>query len=90
MKTKAVIATLLLTSTFLFSGCVRNNGPLGCVGATNSYLEDLNAYLSNQNKANCERLAKSIKDIYTSCSSLTALDRQEYEDLEDDLDCGSL
>lgn len=90
MKRNIILSLLFAGILVFFTGCRKKAGPLACASSTVQYSEDLSAYLSNQTKSNCERVAKSIKDLYQSCGALSAVDREAYEEIEEDLDCGSL
>lgn len=83
--------SVIVLSVVVLASCGRTRtGPLSCAASTVDYTEDLSQYINNQTKANCERVAKSIKELFQSCSALTAVDREEYEEIENDLDCDSL
>lgn len=87
MKKRQIISYAILLSSTLFLGCLRKAGPLSCAASTVKYSEEIAEFVNNQNKANCERVLKSIKEIYTSCNTLTGLDRKAYEEAEADLNC---
>jgi hypothetical protein len=87
MKKRIFLTVIILTSTTLFSGCVKKAGPMSCAASTVQYSENITEFINNQNKANCERVIKSIKEIYSSCTTLTGLDRKAYEEAEADLNC---
>ena len=91
MKKKfySFLAITLLCAVFA-SSCRRKAGPLSCAASTVDYTQELSQYLSNQSKGNCERLVKSIEDLYQSCTTPGSFDREELEDIENDLDCDNL
>lgn len=84
------IITLILFTTVLISSCRRRSGPLSCAASTVDYSQELSQFLGNQTKANCERVVKSIEDVYKSCTTPGSFDRDELEQAEADLDCDSL
>lgn len=88
MKNKLILPLLFSALVVLNFGCRKKAGPLSCAAATVNYSEEITRFVENQNKANCERVLKSIKEIYSGCGgALTGLDRQAYEEAEADLNC---
>lgn len=84
------ILTLTVLCTVVLSSCRRKAGPLSCASSTVDYTQELSQYLNNQTKANCERVIKSIADVYSSCTVAGSFDREELEEIENDLNCDSL
>jgi hypothetical protein len=74
----------------VFSSCRRKVGPLSCAADTLRYSEDLSNFLSNQSKGNCEAVKKSIEQVYKSCTTLSALDRADYEEFEESFNCNEI
>ncbi|SOE21896.1 hypothetical protein SAMN06298216_2347 [Spirosomataceae bacterium TFI 002] len=87
MKNKIILTLIVVSIVTVFAGCKKKAGPLACASSTVQYSEDITEFVNNQSKANCERVVKSIKDIYSSCTTLTGLDRKAYEEAEADLNC---
>lgn len=88
MKTKLLL--VLAAFALAFSSCRRTGGPLSCAADTVRYSEDLSAFLANQTKGNCEAVKKSITNLYKSCTTLSAIDREEYEEFEEDFNCDEI
>lgn len=85
MKLKLLL--VLATFALVFTACRKKAGPLNCAAASVRYSENFSDFYANQTKGNCEAVKKSIKDLYQSCSTLTAADREDYEDFEESFDC---
>lgn len=89
-KLLSLISVVVLSVVVLASCGRTRTGPLSCAASTVDYTEDLSQYINNQTKANCERVLKSIEEVYKSCTVAGSINREDFEEVEDDLNCDSL
>lgn len=91
MKTR-IKYFVIISAVFLVLGCGKSSS-VNPLSQCNRNLEDYSAqvtkFSSNPNKANCEALVNSLDKIIDNCAEISAVQRAEYRENRNDIDCGT-
>lgn len=81
MKKLIIFPCLLAVLSCSKKSVVDPLGSNNCEKVANQYLKDIEAWSTDtSNKTKCEAVKKSLKEIISSCSLYTAVQRKEYEE----------
>lgn len=58
-----------------------------CTNLTEDYMNKVTDFSSKPSKSSCEALVKSLDNLVTKCTLLSATEKKQYEDSLKEIDC---